>query len=96
MATREGARAIGQENEIGSIEPDKRADFIIVDRSATHLASAPEPFSALVYSARPSDVRTTVVDGELLVDDFQLVHHDELEIATSARYEAAALAKRAF
>jgi 5-methylthioadenosine/S-adenosylhomocysteine deaminase len=96
MATREGARAIGQEREIGSIEAGKRADFIIVDREAPHLASAPDPFSALVYSARPSDVRTTVVDGELLVDDFQLVRHDEAEIATAARYEAAALAKRAF
>lgn len=96
MATREGARALGQEHEIGSIEGGKRADFIIVDRDGTHLASAPDPFSALVYSARPSDVRTTVVDGEILVDDFQLVRDDELEIATAARYEAAALATRAF
>jgi 5-methylthioadenosine/S-adenosylhomocysteine deaminase len=96
MATREGARAIGQERQLGSIEPGKLADFILVGRDAAHLASAPDPFSALVYSARPSDVQTTVVDGEILVDDFQLVRDDELEIATAARYEAAALARRAF
>ena len=96
MATREGARAIGQEQQLGSIEPGKLADFIIVDRAGPHLASAPDPFSALVYSGRPGDVRTTVVDGEILVDDFQLVRDDEVEIATAARYEAAALARRAF
>jgi cytosine/adenosine deaminase-related metal-dependent hydrolase len=96
MATREGAHAIGQGHELGSIEAGKLADFIIVNRDAPHLASAPDPFSALVYSARPGDVRTTIVDGELLVDDFQLVHGDEIEIATEARLEAAALAKRAF
>jgi 5-methylthioadenosine/S-adenosylhomocysteine deaminase len=96
MATREGARAIGQERQLGSIEPGKLADFIIVERAGPHLASAPDPFSALVYSARPSDVRTTIVDGEILVDDFQLVRDDEVDIATAARYEAAALAKRAF
>lgn len=96
MATREGARAIGQDHALGSIEPGKLADFIIVNRDAPHLASAPDPFSALVYSARPADVRTTVVDGELLVDDFQLVHGDEIEIATAARLEAAALGRRAF
>jgi cytosine/adenosine deaminase-related metal-dependent hydrolase len=96
MATREGAHAIGQAHELGSIEPGKLADFIIVNRDAAHLASAPDPFSALVYAARPSDVRTTVVDGELLVDDFQLVRDDEIELAMAARIEAAALASRAF
>jgi 5-methylthioadenosine/S-adenosylhomocysteine deaminase len=96
MATREGARALGRETEIGSIEPGKRADFIIVSRECPHLATAPDPFSALVYSARPTDVRTAVVDGEVLVDDYQLVRDDELEIATVARLEAAALARRAF
>lgn len=96
MATREGAHAIGQADELGSIEPGKLADFILVNREAPHLASAPDFFSALVYAARPSDVRTTVVDGELLVDDFQLVRDDEIEIAIGARHEAAALARRAF
>jgi 5-methylthioadenosine/S-adenosylhomocysteine deaminase len=96
MATREGARALGRETEIGSIEPGKRADFIIVSRECPHLATAPDPFSALVYSARPTDVRTAVVDGEVLVDNYQLERDDELEIATVARLEAAALARRAF
>jgi 5-methylthioadenosine/S-adenosylhomocysteine deaminase len=96
MATREGAHAIGRGHDLGAIEAGKLADFIIIDRDAPHLAPAPDPFSAIVYSGRPSDVRITVVDGEILVDDFQLVRHDEVEIVTAARDEAAALAKRAF
>lgn len=96
MATREGARALGLDREIGSIEAGKRADVIVIDRDRPHLATTPDPFSALVYSARPTDVRMTVVDGEILVDDYQLVRADEVEIATAARHEAAALAARAF
>jgi 5-methylthioadenosine/S-adenosylhomocysteine deaminase len=96
MATREGARALGLEREIGSIEIGKRADVIIVDRERVHLATTPDPFSALVYSARPTDVRTTIVDGELLVDDFSLAREDASAIAAEARREAEALAARAF
>ena len=58
MATREGARALGLENEIGSIEVGKRADLILIDRDRPHLATSPDPVSAVVYAARPSDVRT--------------------------------------
>jgi 5-methylthioadenosine/S-adenosylhomocysteine deaminase len=96
MATREGARALGLDREIGSIAIGKRADFIIVARDAAHLASAPDPFSAVVYCGRPSDVRTTVIEGQIVVDDHQLRHHDRVELATTARREAAALARRAF
>jgi 5-methylthioadenosine/S-adenosylhomocysteine deaminase len=95
MATREGARALGFANQIGSIEAGKHADLTIVDRNRPHLATNPDPFSALVYAARPSDVRTTIVDGELLVDDFRLVREDLDEIVFHARREARALALRA-
>ena len=68
MATREGARALGLEDEIGSIEPGKRADLILVERDAPHLAPDRDPWSTLVYAARGTDVRLTMVDGEVLVD----------------------------
>jgi 5-methylthioadenosine/S-adenosylhomocysteine deaminase len=96
MATREGARALGLEDEIGSIDIGKRADVILIDRDRPHLATSPDPVSAVVYSARPSDVRTTIVDGELLVDDFRLSREDVPAIVATACAEAAALAKRAF
>ena len=69
MATRAGARTLGLEDEIGSIEVGKRADLIVVDRDRPHLAPGPDPYSTLVYAARGTDVRTTIVDGEVLVDD---------------------------
>ena len=72
MATREGARALGLEGEIGSIEPGKRADLIIVDRDRPHLAPDRDPWSTLAYAARGTDVRLTMVDGEVLVDRFAL------------------------
>src|SRR2546428_4147785 len=70
MATRAGARTLGLDAEIGSIEAGKRADVIVVDRDRPHLAPGPDPYSTLVYAARGSDGRTTIVDGEPLGDDF--------------------------
>jgi len=95
MATREGARALGLDADIGSIEPGKRADLIVIDRDRPHLATAPDPISAIVYAARPSDVRTTVIDGAIVVDDFQLVTADRGAIDADAAVEAKALAARA-
>jgi 5-methylthioadenosine/S-adenosylhomocysteine deaminase len=95
MATRAGARTIGLEAEIGSIEPGKRADLIVIDRDRPHLATGPDPYSTLVYSARGSDVRTTIVGGEVLVDDFAPVRLDRAEVVAAARLAARALAARA-
>ena len=95
MATRAGARTLGLEHEIGSIEVGKKADVIVVDRDRPHLAPGPDPYSTLVYAARGSDVRTTLVDGEVLVDDFTPVRVDRVQIAHEARAAATELAKRA-
>jgi 5-methylthioadenosine/S-adenosylhomocysteine deaminase len=89
MATREGARALGLENEIGSIEPGKRADMILVD------AQGPDPYSTIVYASRGTNVRMTMVDGEVLVDDFRPTRWDFKDITATARTEATALAARA-
>ncbi len=95
MATREGARALGLDAEIGSIEPGKRADLIVVDLDAPHVAPGPDPYSTLVYAARGTDVRATLVDGDVLVDRHALQHLDARAIAAEARVEASALASRA-
>ena len=95
MATRAGARTLGLEHDIGSLEAGKKADLIVVDRDRPHLAPGAEPYSTLVYAARGSDVRTTVVDGVLLVDDFAPVRVDRAEIAIDARAAAFQLASRA-
>lgn len=95
MATREGARAIGLERELGSIEAGKRADFFLVDRDRPQFLAVRDPYSTLVYSARGTDVRTTVVDGEVLVDGFRPLRWDPATIAAEARVEAGRLAARA-
>jgi 5-methylthioadenosine/S-adenosylhomocysteine deaminase len=95
MATRDGARALGLEADIGSIEAGKKADLILIDAAPAHLAPAPDPFSAIVYAARPTDVSLTMVDGHILVRNQVAEQLDATVIAQVARSEAAALVKRA-
>jgi cytosine/adenosine deaminase-related metal-dependent hydrolase len=73
MATLGGARALGLEAELGSIEAGKRADLTVIDLSGPH--AQPETgdlMSRIVYSARAADVRHVIVDGELVVRDAEL------------------------
>jgi len=89
MATREGARALGLQAEIGSIEPGKKADLILVH---TH---GPDPYSTIVYASRGTDVRAAIVDGQLLIEEFRPTVWNVQEITATARAEATALAARA-
>ena len=95
MATRAGAKALGQDAEIGSIEVRKRADLILIDAAAAHTAPSPDAFSAIVYAAHTADVRVAMVDGEILVRDGQPLQLDAAEIAADARRQAAELERRA-
>jgi len=95
MATIDGARALGLESEIGSLEVGKRADMIVVDLERLHYTPAPDIISALVYSAQPDDVRTTIIDGQVLMRDRELTTLNETEVIERANREAAALRQRA-
>jgi 5-methylthioadenosine/S-adenosylhomocysteine deaminase len=95
MATREGARALAMEREVGSIEIGKRADLILVSRDRPHQAPDVDPWSTLVYATRGTDVRMTMVDGRVLVRDSSLSNHDVQEITIEARHAAVTLAGRA-
>lgn len=95
MATRDGARALGLDSEIGSIETRKKADLVLVRRHGTHLAPDVDPYASLVYAAGPADVRTVMVDGVPLIDEGRAVHWDTREVADQAHREARALAGRA-
>jgi 5-methylthioadenosine/S-adenosylhomocysteine deaminase len=59
------------------------------------VAPGPDPYSTLVYAARGSDVRTTIVDGDVLVDDFLPIRVDRAHISAEARSAAHDLAARA-
>ena len=95
MATRDGARTLGLEDELGVIAPGRRADLIVIDRQRPHLATSSDPFTAIVYSARGADVRLTMVDGEIVVDEFGLTRMDVDEVAASAAAATKEIVERA-
>jgi 5-methylthioadenosine/S-adenosylhomocysteine deaminase len=94
MATRQGARALGMEAEVGSIEPGKQADLILIDRGRPHQQPDPDPWSTLVYSTRGTDVGLTMVAGTVLVRDFDLTQQDVAAVTAEARQAAGTLTER--
>jgi cytosine/adenosine deaminase-related metal-dependent hydrolase len=94
MATINGARALGLQDEIGSIEAGKKADLVVVDFRTPHLVPAPNPVSALVYGASAADVDAVLVDGRLLVDRGRVLTLDERAVACEATERAEALYAR--
>jgi cytosine/adenosine deaminase-related metal-dependent hydrolase len=96
LATLGGARALGLENEIGSVETGKRADLIVLDLSGPH--TQPEEgdiISRIVYSARAADVRHVIVDGRVVVKDGALKTADVTEIERDANTHARKLKRAA-
>jgi 5-methylthioadenosine/S-adenosylhomocysteine deaminase len=77
MATIAGARAIGLDNVVGSIEVGKEADLIIVDTHQPHLTPMYHPISQLVYAARGSDVCHVLISGKPLVRNRSLLTIDQ-------------------
>jgi 5-methylthioadenosine/S-adenosylhomocysteine deaminase len=96
MATIDGARALGLEHEIGSLEAGKRADVAIINLNCLH--STPRPadiISSIVYSTQATDVETVIIDGRLVMHERQLLTMDEREVIEEANRQAQALEKRA-
>ena len=96
MATIDGAKAMGLEREIGSLEPGKRADVIVVRLDGLH--STPQDadaISKLVYSAQPADVQTVIIDGRFVMHDRKLQTLDEAGVIDEANREARLLMQRA-
>jgi 5-methylthioadenosine/S-adenosylhomocysteine deaminase len=85
MATMGGARALGMASQIGSIEPGKRADVIVVSMSAARQTPMYDPVSHLVYTTHGDDVRTTVVNGRVLMRDRKVRTLNEGTVLADAR-----------
>ena len=89
LATLGGARALGLEGEIGSIEVGKRADLVVLDLEGPHNQPAEADLvSRIVYSARAADVRHVLVDGRVVVKDGQLKTAKVEEIRREANAQA--------
>ncbi|OAP55123.1 hypothetical protein AYL99_10823 [Fonsecaea erecta] len=94
MATIDGARALGLEKEVGSLEVGKKADLVVLDPSGLQccpfdrdqiLGGGVDPLTTVVYSCTGANVQTVVVDGQVLVDDGRLAVADESQIKEAAR-----------
>jgi cytosine/adenosine deaminase-related metal-dependent hydrolase len=95
MATREGARAIGLEAEIGSIEPGKKADLVVVRADGLHQTPHDDPYALLVYATRADDVLATVVDGQVVSRRGDPTWADRQDVVHEAREARRALLARA-
>jgi 5-methylthioadenosine/S-adenosylhomocysteine deaminase len=95
MLTIDGARCLGWEREIGSLETGKRADLVVVGLDGLHQAPGADPLSALVYASSARDVRHVVVDGRVLVRSGELLGVDLGRLRAEARRRAGEVATRA-
>jgi len=80
MATTQGARLLGAESEIGSLEPGKKADLIVLDMNQPHLTPLFNIPSHMVYAARGSDVVHSIINGSIVMRNRQLTTLDERAI----------------
>ena len=85
MATITGAAALHMDKLIGSLEPGKKADLIIVDTTAPHATPMYNVYSALVYSLKASDVRSVVIGGKPVMEDRKMLTLNEPEILAKAQ-----------
>ncbi len=95
MATINGAKALGLEREIGSLEPGKKADITIIKLDAPHTTPVHDPLGAIVYCANEQDVDTVIVNGDILMLERQVLVFDEEKVKDEARKTAEKILDRA-
>jgi cytosine/adenosine deaminase-related metal-dependent hydrolase len=94
MVTIDAARALGLEKEIGSLEPGKKADVILIDWFRPHLLPMNMPLYRVVYFANGNDVSTVLVNGKVLMRNRTVLSVNEEEVLAFAQREADAAIKR--
>ena len=80
MATIEGARVLGLDNEIGTLEPGKKADMIFIRTDKLHLCPDNDVCTNIVYSANGADVDTAMIDGKIIMQNRKMINLDEKEV----------------
>jgi cytosine/adenosine deaminase-related metal-dependent hydrolase len=95
MATINGARSLGLQDQIGSIEVGKRADLVILNIQRPHLTPTFNPVSNVVYAAEGSDVETAIIDGNIIMENRVVKSLNEEKIIRSASEHAVKLLERA-
>lgn len=82
MATIKGAEVLGIDSEVGSLEVGKRADIIIINTNKPHLCPIHNIYSTLAYSVSGDDVETSIIDGNIVMENRVIQNVDEAEILT--------------
>src|SRR5262247_64283 len=90
MATTGGARALGLDDQIGSVEVGKRADLQLINLNRLHTPPRPDPISTIVYAAEAGDVETVIIDGQIVMQERRLLTLNEKDVITQAREKARA------
>ena len=85
MATTGGARVLGLENEIGVLKAGKKADLILLNSQAPHLYPQHNHYANLVYAAHSADVDTVLVNGEILMENRNVLTIDETEVLAQVK-----------
>src|SRR5918993_1756234 len=85
LATLGGARALGMDRQVGSLERGKRADLLVVSMSSARQTPLYDPVSHLVYLTRGDDVETTIVHGKVLMENRTVLTLDEGRVLAEAR-----------
>jgi 5-methylthioadenosine/S-adenosylhomocysteine deaminase len=95
MGTINGAKALGLEKEIGSLEVGKRADLILLDANKPHYYPRHNPVSSIAYSAQAADVSTVLVNGKVLMENYEVKTIDVEETMLEGELMAFDLVSRA-
>ena len=94
MATTDGAKALGLEKTVGSLEVGKKADIILLNFKKPHLTPVHDFYANIVYSAHGSDVDTVIVNGKTLMENKNVKTLDEEMVMLKAQETATNLPKR--
>lgn len=94
MVTIDAARGLGLDDELGSLEPGKKADVILIDMAKPHLYPLNMPVYRLAYFANGSDVDTVIVDGQVLMEHRTALTVNEADVLELAQRESEAMLDR--
>ena len=93
MATIEGAKVLGLDKEIGTIEVGKKADIIFIKTDKIHLCPENDVCANIVYSANGADVEKVMIDGKIVMQNRKMTNLDEKEVMRKVKKIAKRLCK---
>jgi 5-methylthioadenosine/S-adenosylhomocysteine deaminase len=95
MATIEGAKAVGMETEVGSLERGKKADLVVLDLATPFTTPVLQPVSTMVYAAVGDEADTVIINGEIVMESKTVLTMNESEVLEQAQVRAESLSRRA-